>query len=328
MNFSLDKSDVLIIGAGISGLLCATELQRSGISVRLLDKGRGVGGRMSTRHMEGARLDHGAQFFTVREPVFQDYVDRWLRAGVIKEWFRKAPYDSNPQGYPRYCGTRGMSDLPRHLAAGLDVHCAEVVVAVTFGNDGWQILTQSKKSYRSRFLVVTAPLPQALALLDTSGLNYADKELEVLRSIRYRRGLTTLAILQGSSGLQGDGFLKLDDEQVNWIADNQIKGISDFPCVTIQSTPEFAAQHWDSSDDVRGPLMMAAVANYLKSPVSAYVCHRWGFAFSENRYPKPCFYNPKYHLALAGDGFFGGRVEGAAFSGIQAAAELRKDYIA
>ena len=30
--------DVLIIGAGISGLICATELQNSGLQVVLLDK--------------------------------------------------------------------------------------------------------------------------------------------------------------------------------------------------------------------------------------------------------------------------------------------------
>jgi predicted NAD/FAD-dependent oxidoreductase len=316
--------DVLIIGAGISGLLCATELERSGAKVQLIDKGRGVGGRMSTRHMEGARLDHGAQFFTVRESAFQRYVDEWLRADVIKEWFRKAPYDSNPKGYPRYCGIDGMSAVPRYLAQDLNVHCSEVVDAVRWEDQAWQVFTRSKKTYQSRYLVITAPLPQALGLLDASGLNYAGEELDALRSIRYKRGLTTLAILEGPSGLPVDGFLQLEDSPVTWLADNQMKGISQLPCVTLQSSPEFADLHWDSPDDVRGTLMIEAVANYLKSPVSEYVCHRWGFALSENRYRSPYFYNPEYNLALAGDAFFGGRVEGAALSGIQVAEKLRQ----
>ena len=54
-------TDVLIIGAGISGLLCATKLRRQGYSICLIDKGRGVGGRMTTRRLQGARIDHGAQ---------------------------------------------------------------------------------------------------------------------------------------------------------------------------------------------------------------------------------------------------------------------------
>lgn len=323
----MDTTDVLIVGAGISGLLCATELERQGISVRLLDKGRGVGGRMATRLMEGARLDHGAQFFTVRDPVFGDYVSQWLRAGVIKEWFRKAPYDSNPEGYSRYCGVKGMRSVPEYLAQNLAVHCSESVHAVKYKNGTWQVFTQSftrtENTYHARHLIVTAPLPQALALLNTSGLNYAGDALEPLQLIGYKRGLTTLAILESTSGLAEDGFLQLDHEAVVWLADNQMKGISEQPCITIHSSPEFAELHWDSPDDVRGPLMIAAVADHLKSSVSMYVCHRWGFALSENRYQKPCFHNSEYNLTLAGDAFNGGRVEGAALSGIQAAKELR-----
>ena len=127
---NIDMIDVLVIGAGISGLLCASELQRAGVSVRVLDKGRGVGGRMATRRMGGGRLDHGAQFFTVREPSFQSYVDEWLDAGVIQEWFRHAPSDSNAAGYPRYCGRSGMTDVAKYLCESLEVHRSQAAVEV------------------------------------------------------------------------------------------------------------------------------------------------------------------------------------------------------
>jgi len=322
----MNTSDVLIVGAGISGLLCATELKRAGVSVRILDKGRGVGGRMATRYMEGARLDHGAQFFTAREAAFQRYVDQWMTAGIIREWFRKAPYDSNPEGYPRYCGINGMNEVPKYLAQNLEVHCSETVTAISYKEGIWKALTRSKSIYQSQHLVLTAPLPQALVLLDNCGLDYAGNELKPLRSICYMRGLTTLAILESSSGLPDDGFVKLDGEWINWIADNQIKGISEVPCLTIQSTPEFADRHWDSPDAVRGPPMIKAAAQYLKSKVCTYVCHRWGYALSENRYKQLYFYNPECHLVLAGDAFSGGRVEGAALSGIKASEELLKSF--
>ncbi|MFX9626906.1 FAD-dependent oxidoreductase, partial [Acinetobacter baumannii] len=41
-----------IIGAGIAGLTCGEALVRAGHSVRLFDKGRGPGGRMSTRRLQ------------------------------------------------------------------------------------------------------------------------------------------------------------------------------------------------------------------------------------------------------------------------------------
>ena len=155
----MSASDVLIIGAGISGLLCATELQRSGLNVRIVEKGRGFGGRMSTRRMAGGRLDHGAQFFTVRDKRFQAYVDGWLGAGIIREWFRHSPHDSNPNGYPRYCGVKGMTDVPKHLAASLQVERSEQINELSRETDAWVARSESGALYRADYLVVTAPAP-------------------------------------------------------------------------------------------------------------------------------------------------------------------------
>ena len=125
MKKNTEYTDVLIIGAGIAGLLCAAKLQAAGRSVQLLDKGRGVGGRMSTRRKDGGRFDHGAQYFTCRSPLVQPYIDSWLKQGVIKEWFRQLPGDSNAAGHARYCGVNGMSDVPKALARDLTVHLSE-----------------------------------------------------------------------------------------------------------------------------------------------------------------------------------------------------------
>ena len=59
---------IVVIGAGISGCVCAYLLSKAGHKVTLIEKGRGVG-RMSTRRMNGARIDHGAQFlqFAIQE---------------------------------------------------------------------------------------------------------------------------------------------------------------------------------------------------------------------------------------------------------------------
>ena len=45
------KTTCIIIGGGISGLIAATILQRQGIAVTVLDKGRGIG-----ENLQGARL--------------------------------------------------------------------------------------------------------------------------------------------------------------------------------------------------------------------------------------------------------------------------------
>jgi len=113
-------ADVLIVGAGLSGLAAARALRDHGVSTIVLDKGRGVGGRMATRRLsEGAIADHGAQFFTARDPRFSTLVEQWLRAGEASEWSRG--FDEPFDGHPRYRGVRSMNALAKQLATGLDV---------------------------------------------------------------------------------------------------------------------------------------------------------------------------------------------------------------
>ena len=316
-------TDVLIIGAGISGLLCATELHKAGLSVCVLDKGRGLGGRMATRRMAGGRLDHGAQYFTVRDARVQPYVDTWLKAGVLKEWFRHLPEDTNPEGYPRYCGLQGMTDVPKFLAKNLEVANSQEVTELARDTDLWLAFTATGDAFVARQLVITAPLPQALNLLDMTGLRYANGHTDALREVRYERGLATLAILDASSGLPAPGVIKIHQAPLTWIGDNQQKGISpDVSAITIHADAAFADTHWDSPDELRGGLMLEAAAPYLKAEVKEFKCHRWGFTTPINPWPDPYFHNPGLKLTLAGDSFGGARVEGAALSGIEAAGRI------
>jgi len=52
---------VVVIGAGLAGLMSAQQLQESGHDVVVLDKGKSPGGRLATRRIGDATLDHGAQ---------------------------------------------------------------------------------------------------------------------------------------------------------------------------------------------------------------------------------------------------------------------------
>jgi len=319
----MERTDYLVIGAGISGLLCASELQQAGHSVVVLDKGRGYGGRMATRRMSGARLDHGAQFFTVRDERFQEYVSKWQEAGIIHEWFRRYPNVESDGAHPRYCGRSGMTDVPKYIAANLTVHRSQRVVSLIKDADGWIAEAEGGARFEARYLVLTAPLPQSIQLMDTSGLNWAGEADEALRLIRYEKGLATLAILKGASGLPHPGGLPVEDAVLSWLGDNTQKGISpDVSAVTLHANADFAAKHWESPNEVRGPLMLDAAKAYLEAEVIEYNCHRWGFARPINPWPELSFHRPSLRFSLAGDAFGGERVEGAALSGIQTARDL------
>ncbi|RYE52407.1 MAG: FAD-binding protein, partial [Rhizobiaceae bacterium] len=94
-----------IIGSGMAGLACADALASAGHSAELFDKGRGAGGRMATRRMHTplgqVSIDHGAQYFTVRDPGFAQLVARWRSAGIATPWV--------PAGKDAWIGIPGMN---------------------------------------------------------------------------------------------------------------------------------------------------------------------------------------------------------------------------
>ena len=116
--------DVLIVGAGLAGLCAARELQRAGRSVCVLDKGRGVGGRLASRRMGSAVLDHGAQYFTLRSVQARNLLAAWFEDGTLQEWargFALAGGGRKLDEVPRYIVPQGMNGLAKLLAEGLTV---------------------------------------------------------------------------------------------------------------------------------------------------------------------------------------------------------------
>jgi len=81
---------IAIIGAGVSGLCAARKLKDAGLSVSLFDKSRGAGGRLSTRYAGEHEFDHGAQYFTIKDPKFKEIVDAAHQAGAVGRWAGRA----------------------------------------------------------------------------------------------------------------------------------------------------------------------------------------------------------------------------------------------
>ena len=76
----------LVIGGGLAGLTAAGRLRDAGRDVVVVDKGRRPGGRANTREHDMHRFDHGAQFFTVRDPRVTPLLDDWLHTGLVAPW--------------------------------------------------------------------------------------------------------------------------------------------------------------------------------------------------------------------------------------------------
>ena len=66
---------VIIVGAGIAGLVCAIELQRAGRPVVVLETAADVGGRVRSSLVDGIVVDHGFQVLFTAYPTLGSYLD-------------------------------------------------------------------------------------------------------------------------------------------------------------------------------------------------------------------------------------------------------------
>ena len=318
----MQNKEAIVVGAGISGLLCADRLQKAGVEVLVLEKEAVVGGRMATREKGSARWDSGAQFFTSRDLRFQMYVDEWLHARVCKTWFVAEGNELGAQGYVRYCGRTGMIDAPKTLAKNLNIQLGVSVEKTTHDGKEWQLWVKGEPAYSCNTLFLTPPLPQSLVLLESGGTAFDISMHDELKGIRYYPAIAMLARLDGGSELSPHGGMRVGKDPIKWIADNQIKGISpDTPTLTVHATAQFSQMHWDSPDRIAAPLLLQAVEPYLSSNIVDWQLYRWEHAFPLNSWHDLFAGDQERNLFLAGDAFGGPRVEGAALSGIQAADE-------
>lgn len=305
------KNTTVIVGAGISGLLIGRRLADLGARVMIVEKSRGVGGRMATKRVGDAMFDHGAQYFTTRDARFSALVDDWARNQWVLPW---------PGGDGRrWIAQPSMTSIAKHLAEGLDLEREWKVTAARRHACGcWELDIEDHGIVRAERLVLTCPVPQSLALLSQGGFVLPASVRESLQTIRYEPCLAVLLTLDRPSPLSPVG-LAWEEGPIRWMADNVKKGLpARVPgAVTVHASKTFSALHYGKTEaEIFDLLIPTARAQLGEVQITSATLHRWRFAEPVCTFPEPCVWLPELGLGFAGDGFGGPRVEGAALSGL------------
>lgn len=312
---------VIIIGSGMAGLTAATDLVDAGHDVVVLDKGRVAGGRMSTRVQGAHRFDHGAQHFSVRTEPFARVVRAWLDEGIAAVWYEGSSVTQPNRGRePRHVGLGGMRTIPVSLADQLDVRQSTAVRGIDIEGGTVSVRT-SDGPVVGDAVILTPPVPQTQSLLTDSGIPLPGDIATMLDEVDYDASLTVMAVLDGPSGLP-DGHLALRDGPVAWIADNQHKGVSRTPTLTIQSTAAFADEHLEADPSSWVDSLTDAAAPHLEAGIVEASGHRWRYSQPRTTFDVGAVrFDAGVPVVLAGEVFAGAKVEGAFTSG-RAAAHL------
>jgi hypothetical protein len=320
------RSSIAIVGAGMAGASAARALDAAGFHVAVFDKGRGVGGRMATRRLDGGlTFDHGAQYFTAHDPGFARVVQSWTEAGIAAPW-----------GEPGWSvGTPGSPAPVRSLLTGLPVTCECAVSHLTRDGGRWVLSDAGGARIPGTFdaVLVTAPAPQALALAATAGADGSAFRASLDR-VRYAPCWALMLAYQGEPPFLESHRRKGDPcRPIAWIARDVTKpGRSgDSQTLVVHASPDWSRAHLEhEATTVAGLLSgelrrLSAISLPAPGRIGYAAAHRWRYARVEQAAEEPCLWSPDLRLGIAGDGCLGGRVEAAYLSGKALAERVMAD---
>lgn len=311
------KPTIFVIGAGIAGLACARVLDEAGFLVRIADKGRGPGGRCSSRRSPAGRFDHGAAFFTARDPDFQKALQRWIDAGRAAPWngrYRRGGSPFSPDE-PYYLGVRAMNAIIKHEADHLRAEFDLEIGPPTAGADlRFELSTNSGHQIgEADFVVIATPAPQAERLLPShSPLKVAASAAELAPCWTLMSAMPDSA---GDPGFDADFVGGPIADAVFWQPGRPGReGRSRF---VLQASAEWSKAHLeDDPDDVSAVLsdeLTRIVPGLPKAELS--MVHRWRYARVEKVAEGDFGLDLENGLATCGDWHVGPRVECAWLSG-------------
>lgn len=308
----------LVISAGLAGLSAAQTLRQAGFSVDVVDKSRGVGGRMSTRRGDGWTCDHGAQYFTARDPGFRAEVARWQQAGVAALWSpRIVVIDAHGvreagERTERFVGVPGMTALARLLAGNLRVQTGMTITGLRRDADGWRAVCAEQGELEARFdgVVLAVPAPQAAPLL-------APVSPRLAAASRARMEGCWSVMLRFDQALDRPfDAAFVNDGPLRWVARNSAKpGREGQETWLLHASAAWSEAHLEAEAERVAQALIDAFVALGGKPPQAWSAHRWRYAITESAVDGGCLWCPDEGLGLCGDWLNGGRVEGAWLSG-------------
>jgi predicted NAD/FAD-dependent oxidoreductase len=327
--------DVIVIGAGIAGLICAQQLKQAGLDVTIVEKSAGLGGRMATRRLQGTWVDHGAQLISVKSDNFGRFIRKLEEKQIVKEWTRNV-YQLSASGllppnaddrHTRYCCPLGMTAIAKHLANDLPIITNTRIVAVNHNDVKWQLITDRQEILETKAIVSTIPAPQFLPLFEEV-LASAPSFLQALQSVKFAPSVTIMAGYNASNTIptEWQAIRCIDDPILDWISYDSSKHPDKAlqPVFVLQSTAEFAKQSMEESDlEIAGKPLLNQVgrllAKWLASP-EWWQVHRWRYAIAQDSLGVSCLSTSiPLSLVCAGDWCAGKNIEAAYNSGLAAA---------
>ncbi|MDH6237085.1 NAD(P)-binding protein [Cryobacterium sp. CG_9.6] len=290
----MQQPQVLIIGAGISGMACAQALKSAGIPARVVDRGRRPGGRMTSRTINSRTVDLGASYFTAEPGTpFADVVSDWVARGLARPWTDTVAVagadgiNRVSTGPMRYAAPAGLQRLVADLGHDLDIHQGVTIEHVTAGEADTE---------RYDTVVLAMPDPQARRLLTVGSALHTELNDDA-------NWEPSIAVVLEWAARDWESFHTAfvnDVAEITTLADDGDRRGDDAPVLVAHTTAALARQHLDDPDGAITSVT-AAVRRLLSlsdAPTRAFA-HRWTFARPAAQHPQPYWLSDR--IGVCGD---------------------------
>jgi predicted NAD/FAD-dependent oxidoreductase len=337
---------IAIVGSGMAGVACARTLLQAGHRVTLFEKNRGPGGRMATRSSPFGTFDHGAQYFTARDPRFiralqtvPSLCKRWSANTVrVLDEQGRITAASLPAPEAHWVPTPGMDALVKSWAAPLtEQNMVELETRVThldrdvLNPHQWQLHTAgpdgSQHVYSGFDAVLLAiPAEQARLLLETAP--QADPLAQQIDRVDAAPCWTLMlafpqAMQPGMSSLGPQwNAARSTHHRIAWLARESSKpGRGGVERWTVQASASWSQEHLeDDAERVQAKLLKAfAEVTGIRAQPAHVETKRWRHAQTTQTLGKSHLWDSKTGLGVCGDWCLGHRVENAFISGLELA---------
>lgn len=326
---------IAILGAGLSGLTLATKMDDHA-DVTVFEKSHSVGGRMSTRVTDDHSFDHGAQYFSVKNDSFAQFLKPYRDTGAVEEWHPNiieidAKGNKTPINWkqPRYVAAPGMRGLCETLADGLNIELNKKIVRIEKHDDGnWLALDDGLLIGPYDWVVTTTPSHQAADLLPP------ESNLQSPLSQVQMKGCYALMLgFNHPLDIPWDAAVRptlQKDSAISWVAINSTKpSRDDGYSILAQSSNDWANERLDEDQTEITNFLLFDLQALLgfKLPTRTYEnLHKWRYANVSKPANQDYLIDETHHLAACGDWCLHGKVE-AAFLSAQALATRLKNII-
>ena len=324
------KPSVAIIGAGLAGLTCATALQGMVDNLRIFEKNIFPGGRISRFRAGGYEFNHGAQFFTVNNPLFWNIVSAWQDEGIVRPWegwiveLQKGQIINSDMATQRFVGVPRMQKIVENLTRHCDLATSTNIAELEHQESGgWRLFTE-RGDYQGLFdIVIVATTAQQAVELCRPVARISEAADNVDMTVCW----SVMVAFERSLNLPYDAAFVLDSP-LSWISRYQnAERDGGADCWVLHASPEWSQQYVAS---FRGRVMNALLDAFWEAtdipvhkPVSTSV-HCWKPAIPINPINEDSLFDESMAIGACGDWCTAPRIEGAVLSGFSMADRVMK----